>query len=206
VADSEEERKEVARLYAAMTDAELKKLADEAWSLTATGKEALQAELARRGLEVAMAEGTHPEPPTRDPVTLCRFRDMPEALLAKGALESAGIESFLIDETTIRMDWLWSNALGGIKLCVKPEDAEAAAQLLQQEIPEKFSVEGLGDFQQPRCPQCQSLNISYEDMDKRIAYAGMLFLGFPISVKHIRWKCQACGYEWQPNNRSEQNP
>jgi hypothetical protein len=51
-----------------------------------------------------------------DLLTLRKFRDLPEALLAKGALESAGIESQLVDDNMIRMDWFISNLLGGIKL------------------------------------------------------------------------------------------
>jgi hypothetical protein len=127
------------------------------------------------------------------------FRDLPEALLAKGFLESAGIDSFLIDETTIRMDWLWSNLLGGIKLCVKAEDAEAATQILNQEIAGEFDVDGVGDYQQPRCPQCQSLNVCYEDLDKPVAFASTIVLNLPIPVSRRRWKCTSCGYIWQPS-------
>lgn len=43
-------------------------------------------------------------------VTLEHFRDMPEALSAKGKLESAGIDSVLADGNLVRMDWLLSNA------------------------------------------------------------------------------------------------
>jgi hypothetical protein len=189
-----------------MGDIELKDLADEAWSLTEAGRELLRAELARRGLEFEL-DTTAPaalEVRPRNLVALRQFRDLPGALLAKGFLESAGVESFLIDETTIRMDWLWSNLLGGVKLCVNQEDAEAASQILSQEIPEKFSVEGAGDFEQPRCPQCQSLEISFEESDKRVAYAGMLFVGFPIPLQRRRWKCQSCGYVWQPIDESKE--
>src|ERR1700722_9873352 len=138
--DSEEKRQQAAHLYAGMSNAELKKLADEAWSLTETGKEYLRAELTRRGLDFALVTtaAVVAEAPSSNVVTLRKFRDLPEALLAKGFLESAGVESFLIDETTIRMDWLWSNLLGGIKLCVNREDVEAADQILSQEIPDKF--------------------------------------------------------------------
>jgi hypothetical protein len=207
MADSEEKREQVAHLYASMSDMELKDLAEEAWSLTEMGKETLRAELARRGLEFDLdtAAPVAPEVHQRNLVTLRQYRDLPEALLAKGFLESAGVESFLMDETTIRMDWLWSNLLGGVKLCVNQEDAEAAAQILSQEIPEKFSVEGPGDFEQPQCPQCQLLDISFEDLDKRVAYAGMLFVGFPIPLHRRRWKCQSCGYVWdQTDEESKQ--
>ena len=57
-------------------------------------------------------------------VILRRFRDIPDALLAWTILDSAGVESFLFDETTIRMNWLWSNFLGRIKIVVRQEDAD----------------------------------------------------------------------------------
>jgi hypothetical protein len=63
-------------------------------------------------------------------VVLRHIRDTDQALLFKSVLDSAGIESFLADENTIRMDWLWSNAIGGIKLCVREADAEEASRLL----------------------------------------------------------------------------
>ena len=69
----------------------------------------------------------------RDLLTIRQFRDLPEALLAKSALESAGIECFLGDDNLIRMDWLWSNLLGGIKLRVRQEDAIVASRLLEGE-------------------------------------------------------------------------
>lgn len=197
MADFEEQERQAAERYSTLDDEALQRLAEEAWTLTDAGKQALQAELSRRGLKVDLALVRPPEDLPRNWVTLRHFRDMPDALLAQGFLESAGVESFLVDETTIRMDWLWSNALGGIKLCVKPEDAATAAQLLDQKIPEKFNVEGVGDYEQPRCPQCHSLDISYEDKDKRIAYAGLLVVGFPIPVQRGEWECQSCGHAWK---------
>jgi hypothetical protein len=84
-----------------------------------------------------------------------RFRDLPVALLFDSILDSAAIESFLADKNTIRMEWFWSNFLGGIKLCVRKSDADEALSLLDQPILERFDVEEIGEFQQPRCPQLQ---------------------------------------------------
>jgi len=67
----------------------------------------------------------------RDLLTIRQFRDLPQALLAKSVLDSAGIECFLGDDNLIRMDWLWSNLLGGIKLRVRQEDALVASRLLE---------------------------------------------------------------------------
>jgi hypothetical protein len=53
---------------------------------------------------------------------------MSEALLAKGCLESAGIECFLADANITRMEWPLSR---GMRLQVSPEDAETAIALLE---------------------------------------------------------------------------
>jgi Putative prokaryotic signal transducing protein len=63
-------------------------------------------------------------------VALHRFRDLPEALVAKGLLDSANIECFLSDENTVRMDWSWSNALGGVRLWVREDDLSESSALL----------------------------------------------------------------------------
>jgi len=55
-----------------------------------------------------------------------------EAELAKGLLDSAGIESFLFDDNMVRMDWFNANALGGVKLRVDAHNVEAANQVLQE--------------------------------------------------------------------------
>jgi hypothetical protein len=129
-------------------------------------------------------------------VTIRRFRDLPEALLAKGGLNSAGIECRLIDDNMVRLDWFMSNFVGGIKLQVKPEDIEAANAILDQPIPEDFEVDGVGEYSQPRCPKCQSLDTAFEELNKPIAY-GSAFLNLPLPIHHQGWRCHTCGCEWK---------
>jgi hypothetical protein len=64
-----------------------------------------------------------------DLVTIRRFGNMPEALLAQGCLDSAGLESFLADTNISRLEWPITR---GLRLQVKAEDAETAAALLEQ--------------------------------------------------------------------------
>jgi hypothetical protein len=201
--DSEKKRQEAAQIFAGMTEVELRELAEQAWSLTELGKQALGSELTRRGLEIGLAESAAGDAATSNLVTLRQFRDLPEALLAKGALESAGVQCFLADDMTIRMDWLWSNALGGIKLCVKSEDADAAAQLLDQGIPEVFDVKGIGEYKQPSCPNCKSLDISSEALNKPVAYTSIL-LGVPIPLSRHRWRCNSCSHLWHESDDAPQ--
>lgn len=126
--------------YAAMADGELLKLAGRSWELSDAAWNALEDELDRRGLEPPAPEQV-PQiaaPEKRNLVLLRRFRDLPEALLAKGMLESAGIPCFLADDNMVRLDWFLSNLLGGAKLMVDAEDFAEASRVLNEPPPQEF--------------------------------------------------------------------
>jgi len=133
-----------------------------------------------------------------------RFRDMPDAFLFGSILDSAEIECCLADENTIRMDWFWSNFLGGIKLCVRKADADEASSLLEQGVPEKFHVEGVGEYQQPRCPKCQSLDVSFRGLNKAVDYTSAL-LGGPWPLHRSLWECDACRHQWPESTEKPPN-
>jgi hypothetical protein len=201
----EQERERLAGVYAAMSDDELVQVAASGDELSTAAHEALRAEMARRGLNVETA------PPRgedvfefNETVTLRQFRDLPEALLAKGSLESAGIEAYLVDDNMIRMDWFISNLLGGIKLKVRAEDAEAAQEILNQPIPEMLDVEGVGNFEQPACPRCQSHDVSNGELNKPLAYL-TAYAGVPVPVYKYGWTCHACGNAWEDQAGAQKN-
>jgi hypothetical protein len=197
--DPEQERERLAQFYRAMSDGELLKLESNCDSLTETAFEALQDEIERRGLEDP-EEAPPAKPPQglefRNLVTVRKFRDLPEALLAKGALESVGIECSMADDNLVRLDWFISNFVGGIKLRVRPEDAERATQLLDEPMLEGMYVEGVGFYEQPRCPKCDSLDVSFQGLNKPVAY-GSAYFGLPIPLQRDSWKCAACNEEWE---------
>ena len=200
--DDLQERQRLAETYAAMTDDELLKLASNPEALTETAWETLEDELDRRHLELP------PEPAERPAhidfrmlATIRQFRDLPEALLAKGSLESMGIQCFLRDDNLVRLDWLWSNLVGGVKLKVEPSEAESAMEILNQSIPEKIDVAGIGEYEQPHCPNCQSLDITFKELNRPIAYAS-LWLNVPIPVHRKAWRCHSCNVEWEDDGQA----
>jgi hypothetical protein len=201
--DSERERWRLAQLYGRMEDGELEKLADDAGSLSETARRALQFEIAKRGLEFELHNASPPaEPVFSKLVTIRQFRDVPHAYLAKGLLDSAGIESFLFDENIVRMDWLISNLVGGIKLRVREEDAAEALELIDAGRPEQKEAEVAAEPMPDRCPNCRSTDVAYQPLMKRLAYLSLL-LGFPIPAKHVAWKCGFCGHVWGDAERRE---
>jgi hypothetical protein len=146
-----------------------------------------------------------PETAPSNLVTIRDFVNLPEALVAKSILDSADIECFLYDENVIRMDWLLSNALGGIKLRVKREDASAALELLDQEPTGKIDLGSEGEYEQPRCPHCGSLDLSFGGIGKHQSYV-TIALGVPLPVHRSGWKCHSCGHTWHGPEDSPQQP
>ncbi|MGB8581895.1 MAG: DUF2007 domain-containing protein [Candidatus Sulfotelmatobacter sp.] len=208
--DDQHERRRLAANYAGMTDGELQRLARNAESLTELAWDALEDELDRRHLECSDEPAPEPrqEMEVRELVTIRQFRDLPEALLAKGSLESMGIECFLADENLVRLDWFISNFIGGIKLKVRVPDAANAQKLLDEPILEGLYVQGVGLYEQPRCPQCQSLDVNFQELDRPISYMSA-FLHMPIPVQRPGWRCHACDAEWDEDGtdggRAESN-
>ncbi len=70
------------------------------------------------------------------PVVLRAYRDMPAAFVAKSMLHAARIRCFLQDANVVGMDWMWSNAVGGIKLVVGENDVEDAVRILNAKLDE----------------------------------------------------------------------
>ena len=196
--DEQEERRRLAGIYAGMTDEELLRLARNPEALTEPARDVLDDELDHRDLDDFENESARPrkEMELRDLVTIRQFRDLPEALLAKGSLESAGIECFLADENLVRLDWFISNFIGGIKLRVWPNDVESAWRILNEPILEGLYVHGVGLYEQPRCPVCQSLDVTFQELDKPVAYVSA-FLRVPIPLQREGWRCQSCDAEWE---------
>jgi len=128
----------LASAYAGQTDGELENVASHGPELTEVAREALRAELSKRGLyigqldDVPAAEEDGAE--FRDLVTVRTFGSLAEAELAKGLMDSEGIESFLFDENMGRLYWM--NVTGGVKLRVDAENAEAANRLLDENVSE----------------------------------------------------------------------
>jgi hypothetical protein len=220
--DPEQERRRLPDFYSDQMDEELEAIAKQAYELTDLAREALRGEMSRRGLAAELVElrpaapaptalpGDPPEPEPlaaevssadgelelRRMVTIRQFRDLPEALLAKGSLESAGIEAVFTDDNIVRLDWFWSNLMGGIKLKVAPEDVEVANEILNQPIPEGFDVAGVGKYQQPHCPKCQSLDVTFKELNRPVSYL-TVWLQVPIPVYRRAWRCHSCDAEWE---------
>src|SRR5450631_3047412 len=142
--DSDRERRRLAELYAGMADGELQLLARDFGSLSPEAQDALQTRDLTPEVDLYAADAGRDVMEWDDLVMLRQFRDLPEALLAKGSLQSSGIDAVLVDDNIVRTNWAFSDLVGGIKLCVREQDEESALELLAQPTPSNIEVDGVG--------------------------------------------------------------
>ena len=131
-------------------------------------------------------------------VTLRSYRDPIDAELAKSQLVSAGIPAIILDQHLVSIQWLYSNAIGGVKLKVDESDFDAALEVLEDErdadlatIPESQSPPVDGDF----CPLCGSSEVRASRVH-RTAAALSLATGLPLVAWRRRWICESCSHSW----------
>lgn len=126
-------------------------------------------------------------------VTIGRYSTPLEANMAKLKLESAGIYAFVADEYTIGINWLYSNALGGVKVQVPASVVSEAREILasEAESPATDEAETIDV-----CPQCGSKN-TVAFRDRRGSFLTWLLLGFPLILPSKKKKCCDCGHRWR---------
>ena len=120
---------ELTRYFESLEDEQLLAASSERSELTPLASSILMDEVKHRRLQAAAVKAA-PAPVQHldgaSVVTLRRFASMPEALVARGALQAAGIACFLRDENAVRTMWHLTNFLGGTRLDVLEQDRDAA--------------------------------------------------------------------------------
>ena len=133
-----------------MSDAELRSLIRE--ELTDIARECYDEELARRGLKSEPAAGESSTPAGNEEdeelVLAGTFTFPDDAKLARALLQSANIPNYLENEHTLAANWMWTNALGGLRLLVPARFLEDAREVLTSSISESdlsAQAEAAGD-------------------------------------------------------------
>jgi hypothetical protein len=189
---------DIAANYSTMGEIELMQLAQGYDSLTGVAQTALRAEFARRQLEPPLVDEQDSELPIeRKLVTIRRYRDLSEAIVARSMLESNGIVVYLKDENLVRLDWQVSNFIGGIRLQVEADDGATAAELLNQPVPPTIEVDADNEFIQPHCPRCGSTEITFEGASRTAALPSLWLFALPLPTGAETWLCSSCGVRWE---------
>lgn len=131
-------------------------------------------------------------------ITVAAYSFPYEADLAKGRLEAEAIPAFVADEHTVHIDWLYSNAIGGIKLQVPESDAIRAKEILSADVSQDLMTDAAEDDPDSVCSKCGGVASEYVDQnEKRFTYFSWLLLSFPLIPPRRKMKCKECGYIWR---------
>jgi hypothetical protein len=187
---------DLAAQYMQMSETELMELARSYDGLLEIAQVALRAEFARRGLEPPLVE----EPVEwefRRLVTVRRYRDLIEAFVGRSLLESAGIPAWVADENLVRMDWFYSNMVGGMRLQVDERDEAAAREILEERAPETITYGEEEVYIQPTCPKCGSAEITLGNgTESGRSFVALSLLAIPVPPRKAAWHCEICSAQW----------
>jgi hypothetical protein len=187
---------DLAARYAQMSETELMELARSYDTLVDTAQTALRNEFAGRGLEPPLLE-EQGEPEVRRLVTVRRYRDLAQAFVGRSLLESAGIPAWIADEHLVRMDWFYSNLVGGLRLQVDEHEELAAREVLEQPAPGAIAYSEEQAYIQPTCPECGSDEVTPGGgTDTGPSLMALHSLSIPVPRRTTAWRCGACGAHW----------
>jgi len=135
-------------------------------------------------------------------VTVGAYNNPIEAHLAKGRLEVEGIPAYLAHEHHVWANWVYSQALGGVKVQVLAENANSAASILDAHNKGEYeeSLEGVvPGVDENICPKCGSRKYQSKFPIGMILLVlltlGLVSIIFPPRREHHT--CMECGYKWR---------
>jgi hypothetical protein len=129
-------------------------------------------------------------------VVVRAFLHAHEAHMACSALQAAGLHASLKDANIVAVNWLYSNAVGGVKLLVPIEEVAAAREILDTPAePDKGdeSPTHAEDDEKSVCPRCGSQSLVGVVRGRRLAALSWLLMNVPLFPVWRRTRCMNCG-------------
>lgn len=124
--------------------------------------------------------------------TVANFREPYKAYLTRDLLTAAAIPAVITNEHLVGIDWLYSQAIGGVKVKVPDEFFSQALDTLQA-----FDQAGAGGHQAEdmldRCPACGSPETFAE---RYSLWAIIPLLLFFHPGRRKKWGCRKCPARW----------
>lgn len=114
-----------------------------------------------------------------------------EAELVRHALEREDIESFIDNDHIVQANWLYSNAVGGVRVRVHSRDAERAVEIIralegQERTDEPFGPEIVEDADEPASPGSKGERKRLITWSGLAAVGSWFLLGVPLLFRRGR--------------------
>lgn len=119
-----------------------------------------------------------------------------QAQIARARLEVDGIQAYVADEHTITMQWLYSDALGGVKVQVREQDLSRARSILAEDLSVDAMIVAADDKPLRTticCEACGGSQLEPCSIGVRGAWSMFLLLQFPLWPFRRTLRCRDCG-------------
>lgn len=139
--------------------------------------------------------------------TILTFTYPHEAHMAKGFLESEGIETLIQDEMTAQVNNFYSNAIGGVKILVKDKDFEESVVILQKggylnrenteanTVIETYYISSKTEI--TKCPYCGSENIAVARKPNILSVIIVFIVNAFLPIFNRYYHCFECRKQWR---------
>jgi len=104
-----------------------------------------------------------------------------EAHLVASLLQGSGIETHVRDADTVNANWMYSHAIGGVKVEVAERDSERAREILNLPCDDSGLLS---------CPYCHSSRVRMRELNLFTAIC--IALGFVLPISSKRVDCLEC--------------
>jgi len=136
-------------------------------------------------------------------ITVATFSKPEDAHLLRLRLGAGGVDAYVQDENMVQMNWLYSSAIGGVRVQIDEGDLEAAREIVAAPSVENGEVAEVSEAGFTACPGCSSTKTEPDECPRRLAFLSMIFsmvtfgVAFPFAFLRRRWKCADCGCLWR---------
>jgi len=127
-------------------------------------------------------------------ITVAFFDKTVEAELLRGRLELAGIRAFVADKGIVGNNWMYTNAVGGVRVQVDEKDLDRARAAVEEYGIEAGQTTPLSAC---CCPSCGSTKVRLRRVSKVFFWLSLLLLGVPLALYRPRCNCLDCGKTWK---------
>lgn len=148
-------------------------------------------------------------------VTIATFSELHEAHIFRTFLSEHHIQSFIADEHIVSANWLYTSAVGGVRVSVRHQDTTQAEGLVKEHhdmlqgdaspidwasVDPSWAEDEPSLVQTPSkytCSKCGCTQGYYEAFDRRMAILSVMLLGIPLPFLSRTWICDKCGHRWK---------
>lgn len=126
--------------------------------------------------------------------TVAAFNHVHEAHLVRCRLEAEGLSAFISDENLVSLNWMYSQAVGGVKVQVADEDYERALRILRADHNMHTTKIHANEIDEECCPSCGSSATTHPYSPWSLIPS--FILAVPVFFRKKYQECTKCGARW----------